>query len=304
MLIESLQRHGHADGRGQMHNRKAITMRKKTAGLGTIAIMAAALTAGCAGASAIQGTTIENQLPSVAGDPGTETPGHEQIDPDTSTGHANPTPTESNHPKRTPRKNDPYLPPQAVIPTETPTATPTAPTAPPTPPAPPTSTTTPQPTLPTPEIPQPVLPPDIGDKWPWNGEAPGPSDPTAGKGDGKGGPSTGLKPHSDDSNGIPEPGKKNKPVTPGAEGDQDISAKPAPSPAPSPSETPDEAPEQGAPDAEGAKPAPAPSDDRDPSGDRGADPRPAPAAQPDDRDPQTTPDSTAGRMEMVGFPGF
>lgn len=159
-------------------------MRSRTAGLAIAAIMAAA-TAGCVGASAIDGTTPaepdQEHLPRVADDSELgENPSANSAStqaPDRATTVV-PTPS---RPGRGNAAEDPYLPPRAVIPapTGTPDAPPppSSPTTPPpesstTPSEPPAESTTPAfPTLPTPERPKPLLPPNGdsgGSLWPFD----------------------------------------------------------------------------------------------------------------------------------------
>lgn len=163
-------------------------MRARTAGLGIAAIMAAA-TAGCAGASAVDGPAApsvagEGQLPRVPDDSGlgadgggspsatsaiTDAPGRATT--------VVPSPPRSGRDVRAPRADDPYLPPRAVIPDATGTPTAPAPVDPPTStPAPPATapeeTTTP--TLPNPQRPRPLLPPggELPDLPQWELDAP------------------------------------------------------------------------------------------------------------------------------------
>lgn len=156
-------------------------MRSRTAGLAIAAIMAAA-TAGCAGASAIDGTTPaesdQEHLPRVADDselgedPSANSPSTQTPDRATT---VVPTPS---RPGRGNAAEDPYLPPRAVIPapTGTPDAPPPSSTTPPTespttPSEPPESTTPAPPTMPTPERPKPLLPPNGdsgGSLWPFD----------------------------------------------------------------------------------------------------------------------------------------
>ena len=156
-------------------------MRSRTAGLAIAAIMAAA-TAGCSGASAIDGTTPaepdQEHLPRVADDSELgEDPSANSAStqaPDRATTVV-PTPS---RPGRGNAAEDPYLPPRAVIPapTGTPDAPPPSSTTPPTessttPSEPPESTTPTPPTMPTPERPKPLLPPDSesgGSLWPFD----------------------------------------------------------------------------------------------------------------------------------------
>lgn len=181
-------------------------MRARTAGLGIAAIMAAA-TAGCAGASAVDGPVAgEGQLPRVADDPGlgADAGGSPSATsaitdaPDRATTVV-PSPPRSGRDVRAPRADDPYLPPRAVIPDATGTPTAPAPVDPPTStPEPPTTapeeTTTP--TLPNPQRPRPLLPPggELPDLPQWELDA-----PSGGKDPDKGDSTTGTD-ATDDSN--------------------------------------------------------------------------------------------------------
>ncbi|QGS34921.1 hypothetical protein FOB82_08080 [Corynebacterium xerosis] len=181
-------------------------MRARTAGLGIAAIMAAA-TAGCAGASAVDGPVAgEGQLPRVADDPGlgADAGGSPSATsaitdaPDRATTVV-PSPPRSGRDVRAPRPDDPYLPPRAVIPDATDTPTAPAPVDPPTStPEPPTTapeeTTTP--TLPNPQRPRPLLPPggELPDLPQWELDA-----PSGGKDPDKGDSTTGTD-ATDDSN--------------------------------------------------------------------------------------------------------
>lgn len=172
-------------------------MRARTAGIGIAAIMAAA-TAGCSGASAVDGPAAppvsgEGQLPRVADDSGLGadaggSPSATSAITD-APDRANtvvPSSPRSGRDVRAPRADDPYLPPRAVIPDAT--GTPTAPT----PVDPPTSTPTPPttapeetttPTLPNPQRPRPLLPPggELSDPPKWEPGAPsGGNDPDKG----------------------------------------------------------------------------------------------------------------------------
>lgn len=177
-------------------------MRTRTAGLGIVALMAAA-TAGCTGASAVDGIapaeTGEGSLPRVAGDP-------------SDTSEATPAPDRATTVVPSPSRpsgsggrgtlaDDPYLPPRAVIP-EAPaapaappaTTRPTTPTTPtPTPSEDGDATETTRPTLPTPQRPIPLLPPDVGGPdlpdWQLGAEQGTNDDDDAGQGTGVG-PST------------------------------------------------------------------------------------------------------------------
>ncbi|PMC62629.1 hypothetical protein CJ204_04790 [Corynebacterium xerosis] len=185
-------------------------MRARTAGLGIAAIMAAA-TAGCAGASAVDGPAAppvagEGQLPRVADDSGlgADAGGSPSATsaitdaPDRATTVV-PSPPRSDRDVRAPRADDPYLPPRAVIPDATGTPTAPAPVDPPTStPEPPTTapeeTTTP--TLPNPQRPRPLLPPggELPDQPQWELDA-----PSGGKDPDKGDSTTGTD-ATDDSN--------------------------------------------------------------------------------------------------------
>lgn len=181
-------------------------MRARTAGLGIAAIMAAA-TAGCAGASAVDGPVAgEGQLPRVADDSGlgADAGGSPSATsaitdaPDRATTVV-PSPPRSGRDVRAPRADDPYLPPRAVIPDATGTPTAPAPVDPPTStPEPPTTapeeTTTP--TLPNPQRPRPLLPPggELPDLPQWELDA-----PSGGKDPDKGDSTTGTD-ATDDSN--------------------------------------------------------------------------------------------------------
>lgn len=191
-------------------------MRARTAGLGIAAIMAAA-TAGCAGASAVDGPAAppvsgEGQLPRVADDSGlgADAGGSPSATsaitdaPDRATTVV-PSPPRSGRDVRAPRADDPYLPPRAVIPDATGTPTAPAPVDPPTlTPTPPTTapeeTTTP--TLPDPQRPRPLLPPggELPDLPQWELDA-----PSCGKDPDKGDSTTGTD-ATDDSNDSAESG--------------------------------------------------------------------------------------------------
>lgn len=143
-------------------------MRTRTAGLGIVALMAAA-TAGCTGASAVDGIapaeTGEGSLPRVAGDPSDTSEATPAPDRATTVAPSPSRPSGSGG--RGTLADDPYLPPRAVLP-----EAPAAPAAPPATTRPTTPTPTPsedgdatettRPTLPTPQRPIPLLPPDVG----------------------------------------------------------------------------------------------------------------------------------------------
>lgn len=147
-------------------------MRSRTAGLGIVVIMAAA-TAGCSGASAINGPANADpsagQLPRVADDSGlgaVDGPSrprtsalHEAPDRATTVVPSTPKPGRGNV------ADDPYLPPRAVIPPDPdlPPAPPPSTSRPSTPPTEGSGATEPtRPTLPTPKRPKPLLPPAVG----------------------------------------------------------------------------------------------------------------------------------------------
>lgn len=183
-------------------------MRIRTAGLGIAAIMAAA-TAGCAGASAVDGPAPveqgEGQLPRVAddselgGDPSVTSAVTEAPDRATTVVPAPPRPGRGNV------ADDPYLPPRAVIPADP------APAAPPAPPSstPPAESTAPseapesteptRPTMPTPQRPKPLLPPysDDGTMPGWPFGAPNDGDGEVKSGEtGESGDDSGARPET------------------------------------------------------------------------------------------------------------
>lgn len=206
-------------------------MRARTAGLGIAAIMAAA-TAGCAGASAVDGPAApsvagEGQLPRVPDDSGLGADGGGSPSatsaitdaPDRATTVV-PSPPRSDRDVRAPRADDPYLPPRAVIPDATGTPTAPAPADPPTStPAPPTTapeeTTTP--TLPNPQRPRPLLPPggELPDLPQWELDA-----PSGGKEPDKGDSTTGTD-ATDDSNDSADSGNPADSGDSGDSGDSD-----------------------------------------------------------------------------------